>query len=226
MFWSFCSAKGGAGVSVLAASVALRSAAGGQRVLLVDLGGDQPDLLGVGVDAAAGVTDWLAADVGADALASLTVPVADGLDLLPLGAGDTAVGPQRVVQLGTATAAEWDLVVADVGVLQPGPFDPRQLLVTSGDRTTLVVRACFLGLSRAGRLSVPVDDVVEVAEGGRALRTVDIEGVLGQPVVARVAVDPAIARAVDAGLLTARLPRALRRAADTLQRPARARHAA
>ncbi len=217
MFWSFCSAKGGAGVSVLAATVALRAADRGQRVLLVDFGGDQPDLLGVALESAAGVSDWLGADVGADSLAALSVPVGEAIDLLPLGGGGgVGTNPARAVELAVGAVDLWDLVVADVGVVQPGPFDPRHVVVTAGDRTTLVVRSCYLGLKRAGRLALSVDDVVEVTEGGRALKTVDIEGVLGQPVDARVAVDPMVARAVDSGLLTARLPRPLRRVADVL----------
>jgi len=216
MFWSFCSAKGGAGVSVLAATVALRAADRGQRVLLVDFGGDQPDLLGVALESAAGVSDWLGADVGVDSLEALTVPVGERFDLLPLGGGDMGTNPARAVELAGGAVDLWDLVVADVGVVQPGPFDPRHVVVTAGDRTTLVVRSCYLGLKRVGRLALAVDDVVEVTEGGRALKTVDIEGVLGQPVDARIAVDPMVARAVDSGLLTARLPRPLRRAADVL----------
>ena len=45
-----------------------------------------------------------------------------------------------------------------------------------------------------------------VAEPGRALRVPDIERAIGVPVVATISHDPAVARAVDAGLLAARLP--------------------
>ena len=55
------------------------------------------------------------------------------------------------------------------------------------------------------------DGVVLVAEPGRALRVPDIERTLGVPVVATISHDPAVARAVDAGLLAARLPRVLQR---------------
>ena len=53
--------------------------------------------------------------------------------------------------------------------------------------------------------------VVLVTEAGRALQARDVAGVLGVPVVAEVAVEAAVARAVDAGLLAARLPRSLGR---------------
>jgi hypothetical protein len=53
---------------------------------------------------------------------------------------------------------------------------------------------------------------VLLAEPGRALDATDVESVIGAPVVAQVSVDPAVARAVDAGLLASRLPRGLERA--------------
>ena len=51
-----------------------------------------------------------------------------------------------------------------------------------------------------------------VTESERVLGRDDVEAVLGVPVVADVPVNPAIARAVDAGLLASRLPRPLDRA--------------
>jgi hypothetical protein len=54
--------------------------------------------------------------------------------------------------------------------------------------------------------------VVLLAEPGRALTRADVAEVVGVPVVAEVALDPAVARAVDAGLLPVRLPRGLARA--------------
>jgi len=50
--------------------------------------------------------------------------------------------------------------------------------------------------------------VVLVRDPGRAVRSADVAVVVGAPVVAEVAVDPAVARAVDAGLARTRLPRA------------------
>ena len=44
-------------------------------------------------------------------------------------------------------------------------------------------------------------------EPGRSLTAGDVASVIGTPVVAELAVDPAVARAVDAGLFAARLPR-------------------
>ena len=54
--------------------------------------------------------------------------------------------------------------------------------------------------------------VVVIDEPGRALSAHDVSEVLGVPVAATVPIDAAVARAVDAGLLTTRLPRSLERA--------------
>jgi hypothetical protein len=43
------------------------------------------------------------------------------------------------------------------------------------------------------------------------LRSRDVESALDAPVVATLALDPAVARAVDAGLLAARIPRLIQR---------------
>ena len=54
--------------------------------------------------------------------------------------------------------------------------------------------------------------VVLVDEPGHGLGTRDVEHTLGVPVEAVIAVDPGVSRAVDAGLLTTRLPRLMTRA--------------
>ena len=50
-----------------------------------------------------------------------------------------------------------------------------------------------------------------MADTGRALSGADVAAVLGLSVVASIEVDPAIARAVDAGLLIRRTHKALER---------------
>ena len=51
------------------------------------------------------------------------------------------------------------------------------------------------------------DGVIAVFEDGRAMTERDVTDLLAVPVVASVPVDPAIARATDAGILLARLRR-------------------
>ena len=83
------SPKGGVGTSVVAATLALRTAASGVDCLLVDLDGDQPAVLGAPPPSGPGVTDWLAAgdDVPVDALGQLETPVVERLALLARGDG-------------------------------------------------------------------------------------------------------------------------------------------
>jgi hypothetical protein len=58
--------------------------------------------------------------------------------------------------------------------------------------------------------------VVLVEEQGRSLGPSEVADVLDQPVLARVPVRASVARAVDAGVLAARLPEALARPAARL----------
>lgn len=219
MIWSFISPKGGVGVSVLSAAVA-STLANNRSVTLIDMCGDQPDIFGCAADAsdASGVFDWFRADdsVGTEALSALALDIRPGLRLIP--AGDTAAGhaisPERIAQLRSGFVGS-DVIV-DLGVVGDAPLAPAAMLCASGDRTTLVLRACYLAMRRARNLGVVPDDVVEVVEGGRALRTIDIEAVLHQPVDVRLPVDPLIARAVDSGFVGSRLPRLLRRAVRDL----------
>ena len=83
-------------------------------------------------------------------------------------------------------------------------------MVEAADQALLVTRPCYLALRAAVRQTVRPTGVVLIDEPGRALRRDDIEASLGAPIVAISLLDPAIARAVDAGLLVSHLPRALR----------------
>lgn len=217
MFWSFCAPKGGVGTSVVAAATALECARR-TRTVLIDFGGDLAQIFGVETDGKQGVHDWLAAsrDVGPESLIHLTVDVAANLALLPAGLQPSrSVAPERAVNLVEAMNDSGDVVVADVGALVE-VTDPRSFICVSGDRTSCVIRACYLALRRFSKLPVLVDDIVEIEEPGRSLRTLDIEAVVGMPVATRIPLDPAIARAVDAGLLGQRMPRSLRRNVQVL----------
>ena len=75
MFIICRSPKGGVGTSVVAAALALRHAHAGHPTVLVDLAGDQPDLLGVAPSSSLGIGDWAAGgdDVPVEALTALEV---------------------------------------------------------------------------------------------------------------------------------------------------------
>ena len=219
MLVSLWSAKGGAGVSVTAALLALRAGRRDpQGVLLVDIGGDQPLVLGAPPGPAAGLTDWLADQRRSLAgLAASAIEVAPGLDLLLRGrrrwasadSVDDAVG---VLSEHPAT------VIVDAGNLTGD--DPAAAVglrfAAASTRSILVTRPCYLALARARDAPLMPSAIVLLREPDRALTAVDVEAAIGAPVVASIDVDPSVARAVDAGLLAGRSPRGLDRALDAV----------
>lgn len=210
------SAKGGVGTTVVASALALLLARQhDHEVLLVDLAGDVPAALGLDAPGP-GITGWLDAgpDVPADALARLSVRATPQLLVVPRGTGD--VGPlERVEVLASLLAGRSTPVVVDAGTVVAGPEGAAgRTLAGAADHSLLVLRPCFLGLQRALAAPLRPSAVVLVTEPGRALGAADVEGTLHVPVRAEVAVDPSVARAVDAGLLATRLPRPLARSLE------------
>ena len=209
------SPKGGSGTTVIACGLAAVLARSGPAAgaLLVDLSGDASAVLGVAEPTGPGLAEWLAAgaDVGAGALARLEVAVAGGLNLLawkPPGPGHRP-GLGRAETLLDALAADHRAVVVDCGSASAGAG---LALAAGAQESLLVLRPCYLALRRALAAPVRPSGVVLVAEAGRSLGRRDVEEVLGVPVLTEVAVEDAVARAVDAGLLARRVPRPLERA--------------
>jgi hypothetical protein len=216
------SAKGGSGATVVAASLALHlSRVTPSGVLLVDLGGDADAVLGQSGLVRGGVAEWLASSsAGAEDLRGAEVDVTGGLALLPRGSGSLEVDA-RWQAFSAALAAEQRAVVIDCGVLERGDSGVGGLAVSlagSATHSLLVTRLCFLGLRRAVCAPVRPSGVVVLVEPGRALRVADVEGAVGAEVVAELPYDPAVARAVDAGLLARRLPPSVARALRSLVR--------
>jgi MinD-like ATPase involved in chromosome partitioning or flagellar assembly len=206
------SAKGGSGTTVVAAALALLTArASVDGALLADLGGDVPAALGVPEPTGPGLAAWLAADddVGADALARLATPVVPGLHLIATGTAVAGPRPGRGAALATALAADDRTVIVDAG---SSPSGAALDVVGGAAVSLLVVRPCFLALRRAVAAPVRPSGIVLVREAGRALTRRDVEEALQVPVRAEIDLEPAIARAVDAGLLATRLPRSLAQA--------------
>jgi hypothetical protein len=85
-------------------------------------------------------------------------------------------------------------------------------MAAAASQSLLVTRSCYLALRRLLAVPVRPSGVVLLREPGRSLTVADVEDVVGAPVVAEIAVDPAVARAVDSGLLSQRVPRGLARA--------------
>lgn len=154
------SPKGGSGVTVTAAMLAIALAETEPTVLVADSADEAGDLC---------------AAIGLPATTS-GVAVNDNLTLV--------VGPYR----------------GDATVVMSSHTD------VPGARNLLVTRLDYLALRRAVNLPQAPDGIIVVEEPGRALHVVDAERAIGAPVIAVVAWDPAIARAVDAGLLGTRHP--------------------
>lgn len=194
--------------AALAMLLAAREPAG---ALLADLAGDVPAVLGLaGVDSA-GLAGWLAAgaSVPADALGRLEVPAAAGLSVLPRGSG--RLDHRRAGVLAALLEQGARPVVVDCGTVL-GDGAAAEVVALASGSSLMVTRPCYLALRHAQAITHRPTGVVIVREPGRVLGRCDVERVVGAPVVAELETDPAVARAVDAGLLAvSRLPRSIAR---------------
>ncbi len=193
------STKGGAGATVTAAALALSRAAHHGKALLIDMCGDARPALGMPDTDSPGLNDWLgeAHTTGADGLLALGEEATGQLLVIHPGARFVQGAPRWTDF--TAALAGFDFpVVIDAGT----HFVPDELRGAVRD-TLLVTRPCYLALRRAVRAPRP-SGVVLVRDEGRALTDRDVENVIGVPVVATLAVDASVARAVDAGVLATR----------------------
>lgn len=210
-------AKGGSGTTVVACTRAIDSVG---PVLLVDLDGDIPAMLGLAEPDRPGVVDWLSSDAPVAHLDDLLVDVTPNCSLLPSsGSGAVTISPAQP----DANSERWDGLVdwftewsVDSGGSVVIDAGTRRLPVTFVEQCPqrwLVTRACYLSLRRASRLEVSPTGVVLVDEPGHALRRRDIESSVRAPIVATVDWDVRVNRSVDAGLLIGgRLPRSIHRA--------------
>jgi len=213
MFTLCWAAKGGSGTTVVATALALTAT---PPSLLVDLDGEIPAVLGMPAPDRPGVADWLASDTPAERLGELFVEIGTGAWLLPwqpvgrhqhdLRLARTDRWNDLALWLAAFTRDHRAHVTVDAGTGRPP-----DALVAHADRTLLVTRPCYLALRRAVAMDVRTSGVVLVEERGRALSARDVEHALGTPITASVSIDPAVARAVDAGLLSTRLPRVITR---------------
>ena len=210
-------AKGGSGTTVIATALALSSA---RPSLLVDLDGEIPEILGRPAPERPGVADWIASDAPHEHLEDLLIDVGNNAWVLPWrGRFETASSLQPEQPEDPATVrrwqefsqwlAAWALARNGDVTIDAGTGEPNTVLFSEADRTLLVTRPCYLALRRAARSSVRPSGVVLIAEPGHAFTKRDIEHSLSAPIEATVSLDPAIARAVDSGLLATRLPRVL-----------------
>ncbi len=193
------SAKGGQGCTTIAAVLAVLAAQGNQPTLLLDTRGDAAPTLGVSDPAPAGTF--------AEAMANAVEPCRH-LCVATI-AGDQ-IDSDATSELERLTAAGHRVIVdtgTDHDVLHRfDPLSPQRLLVT---------RPCYLALRRAIGVPFVPDHVVLISEQQRCLTERDVSLALALAVTS-VPYDPAIARAIDAGLLAARLPRCIANAITQL----------
>lgn len=194
------SPKGGNCTTVTASAAALLSAMHGRHTLLIDLCGDVPATLGMAEPTRPGINDWLAEHNSSDAASMVLLgePVVDGLVVVHRGS-KFVDGQPRWRQLADALSNLPHTVIIDAG----NGFIPADI-AQSVSAVTMVTKPCYLSLRRATTMPRP-HNVVVVREEGRALTTADVGNVLNVPVIAEVPHSAAIARAVDAGLLPARV---------------------
>jgi len=146
-----------------------------------------------------------------------------------------AIDPRATAALlGVAQPTEGESSVTEQLTLTAEPVgDPEIRIIDAGtiaftgdgDVHLVVLRGpCYVALRSVGLASGRrPDGVIVLAEAGRSLDDRDVRDVTGIDVVATVAVTPAVARTIDAGLLVARLHglsdlAPLRRYATTLLR--------
>lgn len=196
-------AKGGSGTTVFATVNALTSPT---PTLLIDLAGDVLPVLGLPEPEAPGIHDWLRSESPAGRLEALEQPASGRLSVIPSGraSGDPSV--DRWDQLTIHLRRGLRPVIVDAGTGAPPPA-----LFAAADERLLITRACYLSLRHAVADRLTPTGIVLIEEPGRSLRPRDIEASLGAPIVTTVLLDPAIARAADAGLLASRLPLGWRR---------------
>ncbi len=200
----FYAAKGGVGTSVVAAATALL-AAERAPTLLVDLTGDHTMIFGSSRPDSS-LSDWFRAEAPhPDSLTRLERGVSEALGLIAVAGPGCLPRPDRLRALAQILAAERRTVVVDLGRMAQAGVS----LVQASDRSYLVTRPCYLAL-RAAMAGLTPDGIVLVSEKGRSLGRSDVSAALGAPVVSELWSDPAVARAVDSGLLASRLPRSLR----------------
>ena len=201
------SVKGGNGTTVVAAALALVLAQQHEvGARLIDMSGDTSSALGMSEPASEGIAEWLSATdhPGAEALNNLMLPVTAHLGVIPRGRNiivPSLVNPDRLQDLANVIAESPMSTVVDAGSgLATIP------IIEYATRSLLIIRPCYLALRRASLLTTKPDGVIVITEPGRALGVHDVESVVGAPVLAEIPFDPAIARAVDAGLLAGRVP--------------------
>ena len=198
--------KGGSGTTVTACALARLH----DPALIVDTSGDVPAVLGLAESDAPGVHDWLVSNSPNSRLDDLVEDIDDQLAIIRAGSSRGPVDDRAWARLADWASQRSDAVIVDLGTGQPDGWP------MAATRNVMVVRPCYLALRRSVRAGITPDGIIVISEPGRALSADDVARCLGAPILASVAIDPTVARAVDAGLLLSRLPASLGALASAL----------
>lgn len=199
--WSM---KGGVGVSSVACMLALGQVERAEPTIIVDLDGDIPTVLGMADSDEPGLADWYATPSRSpETLARIKREVMPDLHVIMRGAGELVGQADPLIRALPGLA---NVTIVDCGMLST---EVATGVAVAADQRLIVARPCYLALRALRSTPVTPTGVILIDEQGRALGRSDVESVVGAPVVACVAVDSAVARSVDAGLMTTRLPRGL-----------------
>ncbi|EIF00825.1 septum site-determining protein Ssd [Saccharomonospora glauca] len=217
--------RGGAGASVLAASVAVTAARSGEAVLLVDcdpLGGGIDLVLGTEADEGLRWPD-LRMPAGRVAMSELDAALPTRRRgrgrLSVLSCGRTGPGPTDVALAAVVDAGRraGRTVVCDVPRYPDGAADE---VLHRADLTVLVVSADVHGCVAAARVRRRLSErtsrigIAVRSRVGNGLSEADVAEALGAPVLAWVGHDNAVGRILDSGSF--RPTRRLRKAARTI----------
>ena len=239
MILFYWSPKGGSGTSTIAAATALRLGSpsdatesddidgsdvitrqgtamqiddeppSDRPIMLIDLCGDMPTLLGINYQIDIDGTQAGISDLGGDSAAAehTAIKVTPNTWLLPAGTRDPLEDTEGVQKIIADLGDKYDVVV-------DGGLDPkllRQRMVGTGRKPVCVVANCYMALSKAQHIPGPYEHVVVIQEDGRALRVRDVAAALDAQTVEPVDRDPRISRAIDAGTIVGLLPAPLRK---------------
>lgn len=198
--FSLFTTKGGQGCSTAAAGLAQQASEAGNNTLLVDIspGGDMAALLGI-LDDTTEVKD------------NLTLQTIDPQNL-PTGnmfgrSRELFETPQNLLSdaINRKPIPDFDFDNYDIVVIDWGTTSPIHLTIPH--TKLLVTKACYLSLRSFTKKADSADGIILLSDPSRALQDVDVESATGAKIVAKVPHDERIARTIDAGLLTVRLPR-------------------
>jgi hypothetical protein len=201
---SVFSPKGGVGTSTIAALFARALSANGSTMLVDGCASDLSVVIGQDEKAQFCFDEWVLSEEPSTAtLERISVDIDRNLRFVE-GGSSFALPEETQWVIGQLAAI--DQVVIDLGTRDDQlTRDIRQ----ASDISVVVLRACYLGLSRAMHKAHDSDVCVVVKEPGRTITSAQIAEALKVPAVIEIDARRDYAKAIDAGVLMYRTPAAM-----------------